>query len=345
MQCAEPTSSMTSGDATVLGVVEPPRLSLLPRELSPAEFDLFGATGTHWDVAAGETIFRRGELGRHLYVVESGAVGLEFGGEIHDKTINPREYFGELALFVGAHERMANATALSASRLRVIDGEQFQNLLQATPDVIARFMLRSFSYLVASEQQLIQSLRRRNEELMQTLDSLHCARGELGAARQLSLSDELTGLANRRGLYQRMEALRSQLAADTPIGLLLVDVDDFKQINDGHGHLAGDRVLQAVAEELRATANASAIGCRLGGDEFALLMVAPSVSELATRAQQLVAGIRKRAADAAAHIPAVSISVGGALAAASQEWAIRYSHADTALYRVKAEGGDGWSIY
>src|SRR3546814_19126075 len=110
-------------------------------------------------------------------------------------------------------------------------------------------MLRSFSYLVASEQQLIQNLRRRNEELMQTLDSLHCARGELGAARQLSLSDELTGLANRRGLYQRLDALRAQLPADMPLGLLLVDVDASKPIHDGHGPLAGAPVPQAVAHQ------------------------------------------------------------------------------------------------
>src|SRR3546814_4633306 len=89
----------------------------------------------------------------------------------------------------------------------------------------------------------------------------------------------------------------------TLIGLLLVDVDDFKQINDGHGHLAGDRVLQAVANELRAAASGSDIACRLGGDEFALLMESPNAAELCARAQQLVAGIRKLAANKAADIP------------------------------------------
>src|SRR3546814_5800667 len=71
-------------------------------------------------------------------------------------------------------------------------------------------------------------------------------------------------------------------------------------------------------------------------------MESPNAAELCARAQQLVAGIRKLAANKAADIPAVSISVGGAFAAAAQEWAIRYSQADTALYRVKADGGNGW---
>src|SRR3546814_11737659 len=68
-------------------------------------------------------------------------------------------------------------------------------------------------------------------------------------------------------LFRTLDALRSRLAADTLSGLLLVDVDDVKQINDGHGHLAGDRVLQAVADELRAAASESDIAFRLGRSE------------------------------------------------------------------------------
>lgn len=322
-----------------------PRQILLPRELSDAEFELFASAGTTCELARGESIFRRGEFGRHMYVVERGAVDLEFGGEIADKTIFPREFFGELALFVGSHARMGNASAREPSTLRVIGADEFESLLRSAPGLLARFMLRSFSYLVASEQQLIQSLRRRNEELMQTLDSLHCARGELGAARRLSLSDELTGLANRRGLYQRLESIAGQLDAQTPIGLLLVDVDEFKQINDRNGHLAGDRVLQAVGSELRAIAGASDLPCRLGGDEFALLVVDTEQSALADRAQQLVSSMRRRKTDSGNGPIQARVSIGASLAPLHQPWAERYSHADTALYRVKAGGGDGWSMH
>src|SRR3546814_8559261 len=143
MRCGESTPSWTAEAVVAVDAWGSPRLSVLPRELAAAEFDLFRSTGAQSDVAAGETLFRRGELGRHLFVVESGAVRLEFGGEIRDKTITPREFFGELALFVGAHTRMANATHLAPTPLRVIDAEQFQNLLQAAPAGLARFMPRS----------------------------------------------------------------------------------------------------------------------------------------------------------------------------------------------------------
>ncbi len=267
--------------------VSRPCLSLLPRELSEVEFALFAEAGEAHRVEAGETIFRRGELGRNMFVVESGRIRLEFGDDLPDKHISAREYFGELALFVGAHGRMASAVAVEPSALRVIGRSEFDRLLATSPDLLARFMLRSFSYLVSSEQQLIQSLRRRNEDLMQTLDSLRRTRSELGTARQLSLSDELTCLANRRGMYEHLERLKDQPDQDDCIGLLLVDVDDFKQINDRHGHLTGDRVLQAVAEELRNAAGASDLPCRLGGDEFALLARASDSGDLAARALRL----------------------------------------------------------
>ncbi len=328
------------------GAVPPPRMTLLPRQLSAIEFDLFLGTGEPILVATGQTLFRRGEAGRHMFVVESGRIELDFGDDLPRKYIEAQEYFGELALFIGEHGRMANATALEPARLRVVDRDDFERLLASSPEVLARFMLRSFSYLVASEQHLIQNLRRRNEELMQTLDSLRRTRGELGAARRLSISDELTGLANRRGLYQHLESLREHPPQpERRLGLLLVDVDHFKQINDRNGHLVGDRVLQGVADCLRRAAGSDDLPCRLGGDEFALLLVASDPEQLAERAARLVAMVRQMQLVEGAPGLRPSVSVGGCLADPSEEWAVCYSHADTALYRVKAQGGDGWSLY
>ena len=63
-------------------------------------------------------------------------------------------------------------------------------------------------------------------------------------------------------------------ASSTGCGLLLIDCDRFKQVNDEHGHLVGDRVLQSVASILRSVAGPDDIACRLGGDEFCLLVKA-----------------------------------------------------------------------
>src|SRR5213078_5258746 len=86
---------------------------------------------------------------------------------------------------------------------------------------------------------------------------------------RLALTDPLTGLGNHRHFHERLaRELEHALRYGRPLAICLVDVDDFKRINDRFGHPAGDRVLSMVASRLRQTGEAF----RLGGDEFALLL-------------------------------------------------------------------------
>jgi len=89
-------------------------------------------------------------------------------------------------------------------------------------------------------------------------------------ARHLSLCDALTGLANRRALMERLEGLGLRRASDAG-GLLLLDVDRFRDVNTLYGHPAGDRVLREVADALRSAPRDSDLVARLGGDEFAIV--------------------------------------------------------------------------
>jgi diguanylate cyclase (GGDEF)-like protein len=124
-------------------------------------------------------------------------------------------------------------------------------------------------------------------------------------------------------------------------GLLLVDVDRFKQINDQSGHLLGDDVLRAIAAEIQDAAGATDLPCRLGGDEFALLTQVKDQNELTERAQRIVEGVRQLRFAKSAPDLAVSVSVGGGLCSDDSEWSVWYSEADCALYHVKGSGGDG----
>src|SRR5690606_19398448 len=135
------------------------RVPLLPRELSDRELDLFIGAGERREVRRGEVILRRGELGRSMFVVESGQMRLEFGDGVPDKLIGPREFFGDLTLFIGNHPRVANALATAPTVMHVIEQQAFELLLDSEPRLLAHFMRRSFSSLVASEQQLIASLK------------------------------------------------------------------------------------------------------------------------------------------------------------------------------------------
>lgn len=304
---------------------------------------MFASVGRREVVRAGTGLFQRGQPGRQMYVVESGRVRLDFGDVVAQRAIGPKESFGELALFVGHHARMAGAVVEEDAVLHLVDPPAFERLFEREPVAMAQFMRRCFSYLISSETQLINGLRRRNEDLMQTLESLRQTRSQLSLAQQLVSTDELTGLANRRGLYRFLEQMGSP-PADMSRALLLVDVDDFKRVNDASGHLAGDSALRAVAEEVRAACGSLELPCRMGGDEFALVALCSDLGDLANRAVQLVSAVRGlRLGDAEREIR-LGVSVGACLFAGDESWSATYSRADAALYQAKLVGGNTWKL-
>ena len=133
---------------------------------------LCGAGPNAADSTPAQRFSARVRSGHGMFVIESGEVQLEFGDGLPHKLLGPREFFGELALFIGNHARVATAVAKTSCNLRVIESPAFDHLLDHEPAMLAQFMRRSFTYLVASEQQLIANLKRHNEDLLATLDSL-----------------------------------------------------------------------------------------------------------------------------------------------------------------------------
>jgi len=316
----------------------------LPRQLSDAEFVMLRGAGPVRRVPADEVLFRKGEIGHTMFVIETGEVRIEFGDGMPHKLLGPREYFGELALFIGNHSRVAAAVAHTACTLRMVDYPAFDFLMESEPALLAKFMRRSFAYLVASEQQLIGHLKRRNEDLLVTLNSLRQTQTELSTANRLVRTDELTGLTNRRGLYQFLEELPTLRTPGRRVGLLLIDLDNFKRINDQCGHLMGDEVLRAVAEEVARVTAAGDLACRLGGDEFALIAQVLGREDLEARAQRIVTGVRALQLPLRSHGFTISVSIGGGVCAEDVDWSAWYSVADEALYHAKGAGSDTWHI-
>ena len=333
-----------SGEATPATL--PPKAAAphLPRQLSDAEFVMLRGAGPARRVPADEVLFRKGELGHNMYIIETGEVRLDFGDGLPTKVLGPREYFGELALFIGNHLRVASAVAHTACSLRVVEYPAFDYLIENEPQLLAQFMRRSFAYLVASEQQLIAFLKRRNEDLMVTLDNLRHSQNELSTANRLVRTDELTGLMNRRGLYEHLQHLADHRVEGTQLGLLLIDIDHFKKINDDFGHLPGDQVLCAIAKEVNAVTAPCDVACRIGGDEFALLVQLGERSELEALAARIVSGIRALRFPAPLEKLSASVSIGGILCAEDADWAGWYSAADAELYGAKAAGGNAWQV-
>jgi diguanylate cyclase (GGDEF)-like protein len=138
------------------------------------------------------------------------------------------------------------------------------------------------------------------------------------------------------------EEMRLTLAAGRPVSLLMLDIDRFKQVNDSHGHPAGDRVLSAVARALNENARASDVACRYGGDEFLVLMHGLSTDEARTAAERLRGIIDAIEVDYAGSIIGVTISIGAASAQPEAETSLDdlVARADRALYAAKQSGKD-----
>jgi len=159
----------------------------------------------------------------------------------------------------------------------------------------------------------------------------------------LAAIDGLTGAYNRRfGLHRLHEEFGRAVRAGTPLGLLMVDLDRFKAVNDTYSHLVGDRVLRTISGVIRAALREGDILLRYGGEEFLAVLPAASSDDL----PQVAERIRRRAAAAEVRegdIPVhVTVSVGGAAypntAIEDEEGLIEL--ADQALYRAKQLGRD-----
>lgn len=149
--------------------------------------------------------------------------------------------------------------------------------------------------------------------------------------------DALTDLANRTLLQDRVRAM----AADPSkgIGLLLVDLDRFKQINDGYGHAVGDEVLIELGSRLREASPPEAVICRYGGDEFVLAVGSPH-NTIGDLAERIVAALRDPVWSSAGPVP-VSASVGTSYSAPEElvDFGDLLRRADRAMYSAKTAGG------
>jgi diguanylate cyclase (GGDEF)-like protein len=164
---------------------------------------------------------------------------------------------------------------------------------------------------------------------------------------RMAAVDPLTGLVTRRVLDQAASSALSGATSDDGTSLILMDLDNFKRINDEHGHPVGDAVLVELAELIvRRTRDADVV-CRLGGDEIAVLLPACSRAAARRRAEDLLADVRAHpfAVDGVDHVLSVSVSLGLAHAP-SDAYDLRslYAAADAALYQAKRGGRDRLTV-
>jgi diguanylate cyclase (GGDEF)-like protein/PAS domain S-box-containing protein len=158
----------------------------------------------------------------------------------------------------------------------------------------------------------------------------------------MATHDSMTGLHNR---FSCLRALDKCLATDSMVGVLFIDLDHFKEVNDAHGHQAGDLALQEIGRRLASFGDGDTTVSRISGDEFVIVLANANVE----RAKALAAAVLLRMAEpiAVEHLKvSVGASIGIALGAAREHTADELlNNADAAMYAAKANGRHTFSVF
>lgn len=193
---------------------------------------------------------------------------------------------------------------------------EFLEMVQSTIDKVMRMFLLEVEHKKVTEQLTIV-----NAELSKLYEE----------TRTLALHDALTGLANRRLMETDLERdLARSKRSDEPLSALMIDIDHFKRYNDSHGHVAGDRLLQAVARTISEEIRATDLGARYGGEEFTVILPNTTIKN--------ALGVAERIRSAVEMSTGVSVSIGAASLQPGMDALKLIEKADEALYRAKQNG-------
>jgi diguanylate cyclase len=254
--------------------------------------------------------------------------------------------------------RDVQAFELAQSQLREVLGESEKHATQAERTV-KRFtgclneaiesarrqaedengLIETVSRLVAEASQLQAVLGTLHQQLATQRREVEQVMVRLERAQTEPLRDPLTGLKNLHGLRRAVETRdRSDL---TGIPFLAADIDNFKRVNDTHGHVIGDKVLVKIAEVLRAHLSGEEFAARLGGDEFVMFLPGKSLAAAAALAEQIRATATHTVIthpDGMQYMGVVTLSIGVALGEAGDTLESLRHRADEALYEAKDAG-------
>ena len=227
---------------------------------------------------------------------------------------------------------------------RVVDGGNDVHAATSAPASPLRSILRMWHLLAATAKSgdqyrsALHHLQALEQDNLSLRDKVEQLTKREASARYLANHDGLTGLCNRSLLMDRfVQASAHARRGGYPMALLLFDIDGFKTVNDRFGYLAGDRLLQRVADQLVEIAQVGDTSCRYGGDEFVLLL--PSISSLAD-AERVEKRVREGIADCMS-VDDIKIDLRASCGIAlyphdGANWHDLMQAADAAMYRSKA---------
>ena len=246
-------------------------------------------------------------------------------------TVWARSYAGIPIHFMGAVVGFINLYSATAGFFTPAHTERMQTFANQIATVFAN-------------SRLVEELQKANARLLAQLSEIQALQNEL---REQAIRDPLTGVFNRRYLKETLDREIARVhRVSQPVGIMIMDIDNSKLINDTYGHRAGDLILQALGELLKNNIRLEDIACRYGGEEFVVVMPGASLQTANERAEIIRSRFEVlRVAYESWNIHA-TVSLGVAAyplhGSNSEEVLIR---ADRALFRAKQEGRNRVVVY
>lgn len=306
---------------------------------SEAEVQAIFAAGSLRMCVAGEAILSEGEAGDSMYFLINGKAEARLHTGTTVRSYGPGAYFGELSFINPGHKRSATIIAVTDTWLQKLDQSSIESLLATHPNAIFTLLRRTCAFLVDAERNLVGNLRRRNEELTETIKKLEFTRQRLSQEEETARTDALTGLFNRRCFDAELPVFMERAAAiSSGLALIAMDLDHFKPVNDTLGHAAGDFVLKEVGKILRGQVRKTDLSCRVGGDEFIILLADLTEAAAQNRAEALRAAIGVFPHPGNDQGIRITTTMGGTLFRPGETAATFMHRADEALYAAKRAG-------
>ncbi len=291
--------------------------------LNPELYALLGLCD-YRKLSAWEVILSPEKESHYLYVLLKGRLVIQMASheDLPLAIVEPGECVGEMSII----DNRPPATQVSATEKTTV--------LAIEQDILWRMV--SESHEIARNLLYIMSERVRYSSMV-IADSLEMQR----KYQRYATTDALTGLRNRGWLDDAFdrEIKRSQ-RDQLPLSMIMIDVDDFKQYNDGYGHLAGDQVLMVVADSIRSPLRPNDLVARFGGEEFAVLLPETTVDNARIIAERLRNSVSKTAPGVidGKRLPKVTISLGIAARRSGSTLDMLIAEADVAMYHAKQSG-------
>lgn len=194
--------------------------------------------------------------------------------------------------------------------------------------------------MISGTQSVAKSQKKFDTQMSDIMEEVETLRKEIEQIKEESLTDALTGIANRRAFDDALSKfMHSSTEENTPLSLLLIDIDHFKKFNDTFGHLVGDKVLRFMGTTLRRCVKGQDFTARFGGEEFSVIL--PHTNKDGAK---VIAELIRRAIsstelhDKDNHYGKITASIGVTEYSQGEDVSELIQRCDTGLYQAKADG-------